>query len=255
MAEGITTTSLKHTLAFPFRHPQWLTRFLIGAGLMLGSFIVPVVPGLFVSGYALRAMRQAIRGEALTLPEWNDWGRLLKEGFYLWVISLVYLLPGSIVLLGGLGFYFIVLFAGPFLAAAGPQSEFPTAFLGLFFVALVVLFVALPLGMLLFLLGAILLPPAMAHYAAREQLGAAFRLREWWPLLRRNKMGYLVAWVVVAGLMVLLSTGLTVIYYTVCLAWTVPFLTVPLSFYLELVAMALFGQAYRESATLLEAGR
>ena len=64
---------------------------------MLGSFVIPILPGLFVAGYALRIMRQAVDGEEIHLPAWGDWGKLAVDGFRWSVISFVYLLPGIIV--------------------------------------------------------------------------------------------------------------------------------------------------------------
>jgi hypothetical protein len=84
-------------------------------------------------------------------------------------------------------------------------------------------------------------------------VAAAFRVREWWPLLRANKLGYLIAWVVVAGLMALSYAALIMVYYTLVLCCFIPLLMAPAGFYVSLVSAALFGQTYRESVAMLAA--
>lgn len=81
----------------------------------------------------------------------------------------------------------------------------------------------------------------------------AFRFGEWWPLLRASKLGFFIAWVVVLGLITLLYLVFTLSYYTLILLCFLPVLVAPLSFYLMLVASALFGQTYRESRELVGA--
>lgn len=256
MSEAATITSLKALFKFPFKGPAWQSRFIVGTALILASFLVPIVPAIFVSGYILKIMRQAIEREDLTLPAWDDWGRLAMDGLRVTLISLVYLLPGVIVSFGGMALYFASSLAFPLLMAVVEEGSNAALLLPLlFFASLAIMFLSLFAGSLLFVLGMIPLPMATAHFAAQDKVAAAFRVREWWPLLRTNKLGYFIAWVIVAGLAAILYLVLMLAYYTVVLCCFIPVLGAPIGLYLYLVSAALFGQTYRESAALLSASK
>jgi hypothetical protein len=114
-----------------------------------------------------------------------------------------------------------------------------------------VMFLAMALGTLLMVLGAIALPLAMAHFVAQERLGAAFRVRQWWRILKADKWGYLAAWVIFAGIVAILYVGILVLYSTLILCVLIPIVAAPIGFYLALVGAALFGEVYRDSAAAL----
>jgi len=248
----ITTTSLKSILRFPFHGRDWMSRFVIGVALTFANFVVPIIPSLFVSGYALRVMRRAIAGEEPALPPWEDWGGLLKDGLRGLVVSLVYLLPGTFVYFSGLLLYFVVMFSFPFFEAfAKEQRGLFVLFPLLFLVSMVALFISLSIGSLLVILGAIPLPVATAHFVAHDRVSAAFHVREWFRLLWANKLGYVVAFVVVTGLMAIMYIAMMLTAYTLIL-WPLMYLLIaPFGFYLSLVSTVLFGQTYRESVMIV----
>jgi hypothetical protein len=243
--------ALREAFAFPFRGPDWRERFIVGSVLVMVSFFVPILPLVFVCGYALAVMRRAIQGEQLLLPRWGDWGRLGLDGLRAMVAGFVYLLPGLAVGFVGFAVYFAATFATPFAVEAGNES----LWLFLFFGAFVVMFVTLFLGTMLTLLGAIPLPLATAQFVDEDDLAAAFRFRQWWQLLRANPLGVFIAWVVVAGLMAILYLLVTPLYYTLVLCCAVPLLAAPVLFYVLLVGAAVFGLAYRESLGMVADGR
>ncbi len=250
MLETTTITSLKSIFQFPFREPGWQNRFIIGSALIAAGFIIPVVPWIFVCGYLLQIMRQAIEGKELALPAWDDWGALGIDGLRMMAVSFAYSLPGILILLIGMGLYFVATFTFPFIALEGGRDAeilFPMLMMG----SMAVLFLSLFVGTLAMTLGVIPLPMATAHFVAEDEVSAAFRLREWWPLLQANKMGYFIAWVVVAGLMALLYIAFMLAYYSVVLCCITPLLIAPIGFYLYLVSVGLFGLIYRESKQIL----
>ena len=255
MTEAIATTPLRMIFRFPFRGPNWFGQFAIGSALIFASTFIPIVPTLFVYGYVLRVMRQAIDGQDLVLPAWDNWGKLGMDGLRAMLVSLAYLLPGILALGGGITLYFVSVIAFSAAAEAAEQvGETPGLMASLGFMAgLVIFFFSLAAGPILLLLGAIPLPVATAHFAARDKAEAAFRLREWWPFLRVNKLGYFIDWVIFAGLVYILSFALTVAYYSIVLCCLIPVLIAPIGFYMSLVSAALFGQTYRESGALLSA--
>jgi hypothetical protein len=253
MPEASAVTPLKALLRFPFQGTNWRNNFLIGAALRLVASFVPILPSIFVYGYALRIMRRAIEGGDLELPAWDDWGKLAMDGLRLMLVGLVYLLPGILVMLAGWMIYMVGIFLWPLLmAGAGDQGQGGIAVLGMLG-SLAVMMLCMLLGSILLLLGSVPLPVAIAHFVARDQVAAAFRVREWWPLLRSNKLGYLAAWVVMLGLVTVLYLAVMAAYYSIVLCCFIPVLAAPLTFYAGLIGGALFGQTYRESTSMLAA--
>lgn len=246
-------TALKEIFKFPLKQED-RNSFVTGAVLTVANFFVPIVPALFVSGYTLQIMRQAIEGKELRLPAWNDWGKLAIDGLRATVVGLVYMLPGIVIFYGGMGLYLISSLVFPIIAAASPENEQAIVLAVLiFFGGMGLMFVSVFLGLTLFMIGLIPLPVAMTHFVAQDKVGAAFRLGEVWALLRANPLGYLIAWVIVAGLLGVTYFLILLAYYSVILCCLVPFVAAPIGFYVSLVSAAVFGQTYRESKALLAA--
>lgn len=243
MEEVTTMVSLRDVFAFPFRGYDWRQRFIIGSVIVVVSFLIPILPLIVVYGYTLEVMRQGIEGDELTLPAWDDWSSMVVDGLRAMVAGFVYLLPGLLITFGGIALYFLATLAAPFAVQGGDESLWPLLFLGSF----LIMFLSLFLGTVVTMLGAIPLPIATAHLVAEDDLSAAFRVHDWWGLLRANPLGVFVAWVVVAGLMTVLYVALMLSYYTLVLCCAIPLLAGPMGFYLLLVSAALFGRTYRES--------
>lgn len=254
MSENVQVLApLESLLRFPFASERWRNHFLIGTALIWASFIIPLLPMILVYGYSLQVMRQAIDGEELSLPEWDDWSRLGKDGLWATLAGLVYLLPAFLVFGFGFGLYFLSFFAIPFTAAIADSPE-PVMGLSLLvtFGGMGLLLITLFLGMLLFLLGSIPLPMAVAHVVAQDDVRAAFHWRQIWRMLQSKGMAYLGAWVVVAGVMAISYMLFILGYYTLVLMCFTPFLLAPLIFYGTVVGAAVFGESYREARQALE---
>jgi hypothetical protein len=251
MSNETTLSGLKRFFTFPFEGQDWQKRFVIGAVLMLVSFFIPVIPVIFVFGYIVQVMRRVIEEQDLALPEWDDWGKLGVDGLRYGVVSLAFMLPGFLVYFGGMGVYMVSSIMLPLFMPMIEQGRSGFVVIPLFFVgSMVIMFLSIFLGMILTLLGVIPLPVALAHFVAKDQVGAAFRFREWWSVLWRNKMGYFIAWTVVGGLFAVLYMGMMLLYSTMILCLLIPVLSAPLLFYLMLVKAAVFGETYRESVSL-----
>ena len=183
---------------------------------------------------------------------WDDWGGLTKDGLRAMLVSLVYVLPGLLVFVGGMAIYFFGNLSLPLASSAGSNpDEMLAALPAILFGSMAILFISMLGGMLLSLLGAIVMPAATAHFVAQDDAMAAFRVRQWWRILWSDKLGYFISWVVMAGLFGVLYSGVMLAYYTIILCCLIPILTAPLSLYLLLVGSALFGETYRESAVSL----
>jgi len=232
---------LNQVLTFPFRGPHALKRLLALCGLCLAGAFVPILPGLFVSGYLMLLLREAIHDGRVEMPEWKDLNRLLRDGLSSTVISLGYLLPGLVVFFGGIIFYFaILIFTIPGSRESGSTMP-PTIFF-----AILVFFAALSLGSLLLLAGGIPLPIALARFADQGRLRAAFEFREIWRALKANPVGYLGAWIVFLGFFYLASFAYYVLYMSiVCCCFSF----VPLLVGIGgggLIFTAMIGLAYRQ---------
>ena len=247
MHKGSSLDILKPFFRFPFDQEGWQRQFLIGSGLVFLGMFIPVVPLVFVAGYAAQVMRASLSGREPSMPEWSDFGRLGRDGLTVMGISAVYLLPGLILYFGGIAVYMVFSFVSPFaMMPFGDSAPVAVAFVLVFLGGLALFFFALAAGSVLTIAGMIPTPLATAHALAESRFGAAFRFGEMRRLLRANRLGYLVAWIAMAGLSAIVYLGLMVGYYTVVLCAVIPFITAPLLFYLYLVGAAIFGQAYRD---------
>jgi hypothetical protein len=244
MTHSDFTSALRPVLAFPFQDRQSRERFLIGCGLTLAGFIVPILPGLITWGYALGILRASARGEQPAMPAWDDVAGYLGLGFRGAIVCLVFTLPGLVVFLFGFAAYFGTFTLIPLSAESRAITE-DTLMLTLM-LGIGTMFVSLALGMLLFVLGAAPLPAALAHLVVEDKLGAAFKPGEWWPVVRANRMGFFIAFVVLLGVYTIMQLVFALLYYTLVLL-CVAYVVLPASgFYASLVAAALFGAAYRE---------
>jgi hypothetical protein len=253
MSDRPTLNSLQPLFTFPFRDHKWQNRFLIGVLVFFAGFAIPILPGIVLLGYTLRITRQAIHDQELHLPAWDDWGRLALDGLRAFVVSLVYLLPGSVVMLGGSAVYFASTIAIPSMATAADADR--ALFLAMPLVLLVsmgIMFLSMFLGMILSVLGAIPLPIATARFADKDQVAAAFKLRALWAILKANAWGYLVAWTIVMGLFGMLYIVFAAVYMSMVLCCLLPIVVAPAAFYLSTVSAAVFGRAYRESQLALQ---
>lgn len=221
--------------------------------MLFTSYFIPVVPLIFANGYTLRVMGAALRGDVLRLPAWTDWGKLGLDGLRLLVIGAVYTLPGIITILGGWSLHAgLTILLPPVVTTATGDSGIPSfVFVALSFGGgMLVTVTTTLLGLALILAGTGVLPAATAHFVATDRLSAAFHVREWWPLLRSNKLGYLSAWVIALGLAIGVTAALNLGYYAVFLCCLVPIVGSPLSFYTMLISAAIFGDTYRDGITL-----
>ncbi len=68
---------------------SWVSTILLG-GLIL---LIPIVGQLVIIGFTFEIARNVARGNPRLLPDWSNFGEKLKQGFYGFVISLVYSIP------------------------------------------------------------------------------------------------------------------------------------------------------------------
>lgn len=211
--------------AFVFDDDQWITKILIGAGILLLGLLfswvllIPLILAFAIlSGYMVEIVRRVIRGDMNQLPEWDNWGTLIADGLKSLIIGIVYALPGILVSIC-LGI------PGGILTDNGEGIG------ALFSVA------ASCLSFLWTIVMLVLLPAAIAFWVARDDLGAAFRFGEIIDFVRNNLATYLVTMVMTLVASIIGSLG-SVVCGVGALA------TIPYSY---MVMGHLYGQAYRVS--------
>jgi hypothetical protein len=244
-----STSAIKPFFRFPFGDRQAKERFWIGTGLIFAGFFIPIIPGLLVFGYVLRVLRATSRGEEPSMSAWDDWSGLLSLGFRGAIVYLVFLLPALVVFLFGYAAYFGSFLAIPLSASSDPDAAAVSVLA--MFAGMGAMFLSLAIGFFLLLLGLIPLPASVSHFVAKDQLGAAFRVREWWRILSRNWLGYFISFVIVAGILGITYFASFALYYTIILACLAVLIMIPITFYTMLVGGALFGEAYRQGVASL----
>jgi hypothetical protein len=207
---------------FVFEDEKWVIKVLIGAAILLVGFLfswlllIPLILAyVLLAGYGVEIIRQVMRGELDKLPEWDDWGALLRDGLMALIISVVYALP--LIILSVCMSLPIAIFAEDAEALSSLFSVALSCFSFLYFIAM-----------------SIVLPAAVAFYAAEDDLGAAFRFGEVFAFVRDNVATYFVTFVLswVANFIGSLGS-------VVCGVGAL--VTVPYSF---MVIGHLYGQAY-----------
>ncbi len=211
--------------AFVFDDDQWITKILIGAGILLLGLLfswvllIPLILAFAIlSGYMVEIVRRVIRGDLNQLPEWDNWGTLIADGLKSLIIGIVYALPGILISIC-LGIPGGVLTDN----GEGIGALFSVTASCLSFVWTIIMLV--------------LLPAAIAFWVARDDLGAAFRFGEIIGFVRNNLATYLVTMVMTLVASIIGSLG-SVVCGVGALA------TIPYSY---MVMGHLYGQAYRVS--------
>lgn len=249
MAKTSSLAPLREVFSFPVTGADWKKRFLVGAGLLLLSFLIPLIPAIFVYGYILQIMRRVIDGQPPALQAWENWGRLGKDGLRVLLVGVVFLLPAIIVIIGAMGLYFAGILSFAFSDVGG--ADYSQAFFSFYLLTFGLLFLGFFVGMILMLIGLFPLPFATAHVASQNSAKAAFRFREWWPGLRRGLLDYSIAWVVVMGIGALAYLVFVIGYYSIVLICVLPFIAAPVGFYVMSLWAAIFGETYRENMSEL----
>ena len=74
-----------------FKKKNWFGKVVVGGLMLLFSFLI--VPLLIYYGYLVDVTRRTIKEEPQLLPDWDDIGQKIANGFKLLVIIIVYLIP------------------------------------------------------------------------------------------------------------------------------------------------------------------
>ena len=236
--------NFKNLLVYPFKDRKSGSKILIGSLLIFSSAIIPILPLLVVIGYIMQIAKRIIDGDGqLSLPEWSRWSEYLKDGFKWFVVLLIFSIPLILVFSAGYFIYFV-----SFLGMAAFEEAANPSFwsIALPFFGMGVLFLTMFIGIILALLEFLFLPAGLMHIVHTGEVSSIFKLNEWWPLMKKNFLSFLVAIIFLFGFYYFVMMAFSVLYLSVLLCFLIPFAMAPLTFLLSLWTIPLFAQAYRE---------
>ena len=177
------------SFAFYFEDPDWVKKTLIGGGLYLAGTIGLIVLGAglilyaMCGGYAMRVMQRSYAGDPRPLPEWEDYGGLMRDGFKLLLLSLAY-----VAVFFGLPFLVIVILG---VISSAAHSDALSGVMALLILLIQLVSMLLSLGL------AIYLPAAFARMTLYQRLGAGFEFKENLALIKRNPSNYFIGLVII----------------------------------------------------------
>lgn len=149
-------------ISFITEDERWVTKVLLGGALML----IPIVGWLAAYGIMVKTARNVANGVPNPLPEpFENFGENIMQGLYVFLIMLVYALPGLI-----LYFLFFCLVGGA--ASLSDGSDAAGAGVGILGC------IIMPLYILLLLVGSFLAYAAIARFVVSNQLSDAMKIGE-----------------------------------------------------------------------------
>jgi hypothetical protein len=238
-------TSVKNFLTFPFKDEKWLKKFGLLTLISLACFIIPIVPHIFLSGYAFEMKRRIINENSDPyLPEVKLTGKMFKDGLKMFGAGFVgFTLPFGIIF-GGAS---VILFAS-FILIVGYTAN--TNDPGLF--SFVFLFQWLLIGLISILsilstvFMAVFYPPAICHVVAKDSFSAVFNIGEWWKILKKGFSSFLIANIMLIGLYTIIMMVFQAAYLTFILLPLALLAIILFGTYIYLVMSALYATAYKE---------
>ncbi len=243
--ETPSLTNIKNLLTYPFKDEKSGNKILVGSLLIVASFFIPVLPTLVVLGYLMQIAKRIIDGdEQLSLPEWHQWLEYLKDGLKWFAAILLYSLPLIIITTIGYLVYFFSFFSMIALENSSGSSFF-TVFLPMF--GMVVFFICLFFVFIFAIIEIIFFPVSSMHVVHTEKFLSILEINKWWPILKKNFLGFVVAAIFFCGLYYFLILVISALYMSILLCFLIPIAMAPLTFLLGLWSIPLFAQAYREA--------
>jgi hypothetical protein len=228
MDKTFNTLGLQTLLGFPFKDKRGVSKFLIAALFLIFSGFI--VPALFLIGWYMRIAKNVMVTKTLgDLPEWDEWGKMILDGLKLVAVMIIYYLPALLL--------FLISFTLSLVPVIGWISGGILTWLTWLFAIALTIFVF----------------PAILNMIDKDSFGAAFHFKEWWENLKVNFAGYLVVYLIVAGVYALLAVILSVVFSTVILLCLVPLVIIAVALYIGMISYAVLGQVWVEGEEKLAA--
>jgi hypothetical protein len=234
---------LKEIFFFPFKDEAARKNLLLATLIFLIGMIIPVLPVILITGYAVQVSKRVLNGESLQMPAWEDWSSLFKDGLKLFAIRMIYSLPLLIIAVP----LMLSLIGLPiFLETAEGQNQ--DALFAIFMVVIMGgLCILIPLSLPL----AVIIPAAEMHAIEQDNFSAAFHFKNWWQVLRANLGGFIVAFAIYYLATFAMTFVIQILMATVVLACLLIVLLPGVSVYAMLIMYATIAIAYRDGRTKL----
>jgi len=219
---------INKALRFVFDDKQWISKLLIGVVMTLFGFLI--VPALILQGYLVKIVRQVMGGQDNELPEWSDYGNLLRDGFYVTVGQLIWFLPFILLLL------IVGVTTGGFtsMVEGSDASGLIATGGGL---------LMLCLGLLLVVAALFLTPALLIQYAIKGEFGALFRFGEIRDLISNHMADILMTFLITLVASVVISFVFGLLALIPCLGWIAAIVAgLAVGPYISFVTGHLYGQ-------------
>ncbi len=240
MAITSKNLDLGRIISFPFKGEKAFEKIIIGTLVLLASGVIPILPVVFVEGYLYRMMKRVISGDGeFEMPEWDDWGGLLKDGIKLTLTRWIYNLPFAILL-----FIAISIFLVPYILTfviATTTEETTSIWIGVLVVLILLALVMVFVTTFVSMLTKFFLPLPMGNVVSTDSLGAAFKFRAWWKIFKKNWDGFLLIFVISVGLAFVGSLISQILLATFVLVILLPAVT----FLMMVYVYALYADGFR----------
>ena len=220
---------------FVMEDQKWVAKLAIGGGLALAwvlAFftIIGWIPiGLILTGYLVQLARNVIMGSPTPLPEWDNWGERMIDGFKAWLIGFIYSLPAF--LISGI-------FSFPAIISSFRDSANGVSSSGASVATTGLSYGGSCLAWIVGIIVGLFVPIAIGRYAATSNFSEAFQFGAIFNTLRQYFVTYLVI-TLLSGIVLAFIAGLGVIAICIGAGFT--------WFYSQLVLYHLYGQAQRQA--------
>jgi len=228
--------NIERGFRFVFQERNWFGKIIVGGVMMLFSFLI--IPLLIYYGYLVEVAKRTIKEEQQLLPEWDEIGRKLANGFKLAVIIIVYLIPFFI--LFGISFPFSTLEFENFksreiityIMPLPPNLFLKWELTGISFL----LFLSSLVYIILF---ALILPFIIGKFAENESINDAFAISDIFSMFRDNIGDAIIVFLLTIFLQLLASLGFVLCFVGILLT----------GFWASIVQYYLYGELYKKAKT------
>lgn len=231
---------LPQILTFPFKDQGWFGKMAIATLIMLAGSIVPILPTIILLGYFYEMVRRIIvDGEDASLPEWEDWGGFLSNGFKWFASTLIITVPFFVVFLLTMGLYFVPVF---FIESGVGENLMAGYFAFLFFAQFIMMFVSI---IFMTFMG-VFAPVYMVHIVAEDDFKSMFQIKQWWKIFAKGFWEFLISFLLLYGIAMIVGFVYGILMYSVVCCCLAPFVLCFGSVYIMAIYMALVAGAYHD---------
>ena len=228
---------LNKIFSFPLKDAESRKYFLIGCGVVLAGFIIPILPHLVMLGYAARIAKQIFNDETPHMISWEDWAEMLKDGARMLGVRMVYSLPILILaiplMLAGIAMSIVM------TNVNSADADLISAIFSLVMLAVICMIIPISLPL------AAIIPAAEMHTVKNTEFAAGFRFGEWWSIFRANLSGFIAAFAIHYVASMVLTIGIQIIMSTIILSCLLPIVLPGVTLYLVLIRYTIIAEAYK----------